>query len=294
MRAVYADADLPGRGQRLALLVARLVQLDRLGLGREQLHLALFFGRLLQHHFRRGRSQAGRRLSGGALRLRLLEARRCQRARREDGVGSRRSRGPGLHAAVVVGHAVRLEGHGGHGRWACGLAAAGLGVIGWGWYGGRAPPHVLCALVGSLGGDLARGEVLRGRGYEALAAHGGEAGLEVALRALSRAVAKMRAVYERRLALGGMHDGRARVVWGGCGCDSRGRLGRRRLDRGCRWVLVVHGRAARLLQCRLRAVRVVAIERRAVQAGRLRHWRGRRGWRRQHGVLHCGSSSGRW
>jgi hypothetical protein len=149
----------------------------------------------------------------------------------------------------VIGHAVRPEGHGGHGRWAGGLAAAGLGVgvgvgvIGGGWYGGRAPPHVL--------GDLARGEVLGGygRGYEALAAHGGEAGLEVALRALSRAVAKMRAVYERRLALGGMHDGRARVVWGGCGCDSRGRLGRRRLDRGCRWVLVVHGRACRLGVC---------------------------------------------
>lgn len=62
---------------------------------------------------------------------------------------------------------------------------------------------MLCALlIRSLGGDLARGEVLRRRRHVALGgAHRGQAGLKVALRALARAVAEVGAVDERRLAL---------------------------------------------------------------------------------------------
>jgi hypothetical protein len=272
-----ADPNLARRGQRLELAVVLLIYFDALWLGAKQLHLALPLLRLLQlrHLGCRARCWLGRWpwLQG-------FYARRMQWTSRKRGVRRRRRRRhpAGVHVPIRICHAVRSEGHlAGQGRRAHGLAAGGRRAI----VGGRgdcrrALSVVLGRLlgVGGLRRELARIEGALGRHQVAVSpARRGQAGLEVALRALSRAVSQLRAnaalAVRCMLCLTARNDGPREVVrrWG---LGRPGAAGQGRLP---------------LLQRHVRVVRVRVVEGgRAVEGRSLRRRREAR-----HGLVLYGA-----
>jgi hypothetical protein len=282
---VYADANLAGGREWLVLGVHLLVDLDVLGLGAEEFHLALALLGLLQ--LRRGLGR--RRRLGRQMRLQRLDAGRMQRTAREGDIGGRRGgHAVDAHRGILVRDAVGPEGHlAGQRRRAHGLAVAvggGRGIVAGGGNRRRALAVVLLGRlvgVGSLRRQLAGTELRRGshggRGRGRVDVSGGaaacrrQAGLEVALRALAGAVAKVRlAVRRGMLSLSTRNAGPREVVCCGRFCC-----------RGCaRLRLWGRGRQGRLalLQRHLRVVRVRVIERSwPAQRRCLRRRRRRRG-----------------